>query len=258
MARPLCLALAPFALAVLALPALAGCSKSPAGAARADATDESSSASAPTLPKDASADANADAMAAEAGVDGGAHHILVLRWQVAKTGPANLAKVAVTLRAGAATIPVGELDATNDDPSSGTPKACSLKKTSSTASSFTCGGVPAYNFFTATLKDGTLIVTRTTGVDGEKGSEKNTEVKRVPVTETALRTLAFKPAAAKASRPKCPKGQIASDATGDWRCTQMCTSDAECKAGFFCDLQRDTTPDGRMGAVLESACEEEK
>lgn len=222
-------------------------------------TDAATSSSA--APADAAiADASmmADASIVDAAVDAGGHHILVLRWQVAKTGAANDAKFAVTLRAGSQTIPVGDLDATEDDATSGTPKACSLKKTSSTESSFKCGGVPAYNFLTASLKDGELIITRTTGVDGEKNSEKTKEVKRVPVTEGALRTLAYKPpVSARAAKPKCPTGQIASEATGEWRCTQLCTSDADCKAGFFCDVQRAITPDGRIGAVLDSPCEQE-
>jgi hypothetical protein len=103
--------------------------------------------------------------------------------------------VDVTLVVAGTPHALGQLSAASDD-APGTPKTCTIAKSTETMSEFTCGMTPAYNMYFAELAGSELIVTRVSGVDNEidpEAQEERLEVKRIPVNGTKLTTTPYSP-----------------------------------------------------------------
>lgn len=164
---------------------------------------------------------SASSLAAENGV-------LTLAWRA--TNAAN-AHVAVSVVTAGQTIALGELDATADSEPSGTVESCAMQKGVATSSEFVCGGTPAYNFFTAKLAGGALVITRTTGVDGDPSSEKVVEVARRPTSATTLKSTG---PASKGLWGNCRPGYV--QRKEDSPCLRQCLKGNECKATDKCEL----------------------
>jgi hypothetical protein len=116
-----------------------------------------------------------------------------LAWNVQQAADEN---VNVTLVVAGQEIVIGPLNAGTDDLAPGTPATCSVARSSATVSEFTCGGTPAYNHYVARLEGRELVVTFVAGVDKEiapDATEERREVKRIPVTGTALVTAPYVP-----------------------------------------------------------------
>ncbi len=90
----------------------------------------------------------------------------------------------VSLAINGETTFLGALDATSDDPIEGV--ATCREKASTGSSRLVCGATPAYNFFTVKLQERALVVSKTTGVEGEPSSEKVVEVKRFQMAATTM------------------------------------------------------------------------
>lgn len=160
---------------------------------------------------------------------------LALAWKAVN---AQSPRVVVSIVAGTDTVPVGELDATSDDTPSGTIEACSMKNRGK-ESTFSCGGVPAYNFYTAKIEGGALVVTLTTGVDQDPGSEKVKEIVRRPTTATTLKATG---PASQALYGNCRIGYV--QRTADSPCLHKCIKGTECKGTDVCKLIDITGTDG--------------
>ncbi len=160
---------------------------------------------------------------------------LALSWKAVKSQGTN---VNVSLVAGDQTIPIGELDATSDDAPSGTTEACSMKNKGK-ESVFTCGGTPAYNFYTAKIDGGALVVTLTTGVDQDPGSEKLKEVVRRATVATSLKATG---PASQALYGNCRVGYV--QRTAESPCLHKCIKGTECKGTDACKLIDITGADG--------------
>lgn len=219
----------------VALLLLAACKETPktettaaavdAGAPKASAVTESTSAATPALAAPNDAGANL------ADVGG----VLTIAWKVANAASEN---VTVSLVAGDKTLPIGPLNAAADD-APGTVATCAMKNKGTTASELVCGGTPAYNFYTATIKGGALVVTLTTGVDGEPSSEKVKEVARHPTAATSLKATG--PASA-ALYGNCRAGQV--QRTAESPCLHQCLKGNECKGKDTCQMIAVTGTDG--------------
>jgi hypothetical protein len=178
-----------------------------------------------------------------------------LVWKARKHGEST--KLRITLVADEQPVDLGEMDATSDEASSGTPAACSIaaKESTKTSSRFGCGGTPAYHFYTASLRGGALVVTLTEGVEGERGSEKVKEIKRIPTTAAALEVRPFRPAkpapARDSSAPTCPKGSFAAEGG----CVKECASDADCASPQVCEDIHYIEADGSIGPLLGRGCQ---
>ncbi len=213
--------------------ALVACQDKPSGGGNA-------SASAPSAPADKqapppSAAASAAASPAGSGLAADATGALPLTWKVVNGQNPH---VSVSVVVGDQPIPVGPLDATSDDDPSGTAEACSMKNRGQESSLY-CGGVPAYNFYTAKIESGALVITLTTGVDNEPSSEKIKEVVRRPTTATALKATG---PASKALYGNCRVGYV--QRTADSPCLHKCIKGTECKGTDTCKLIDITGTDG--------------
>ena len=223
---------------VLVFVALA-CSKEPA---KADPTPKNAApaASAVATTNAAPAIASASAGVALAADTNGA---LPLSWKLAN---APNAKVSVSLVAGDQTIPIGSLDATTDD-GPATVEACAMKNTGATESRLACGGTPHYNFYTAKISGGSLVVSLTDGVEQEPGSEKISEVVRKTTNATALKATG---PASKALYGECRPGYVQKGPGQP--CMHQCLKSATvCKATEKCEL---TAVVGTDGPHKVSAC----
>ena len=76
-------------------------------------------------------------------------------------------------------IRLGDISGASDGGygAAGPASTCSMKNAGGT-SSLSCGGTPAYHFYTAKLEGGALVVRLTTGVDNVPALERTTEVLR--------------------------------------------------------------------------------
>ncbi len=167
---------------------------------------------------------------------------LTLAWKVA---PASATDVAASLVVGDQTMSLGRLDAQADDSPAG-PSNCAMKNLSPTSTRLSCGGTPAYNFYTATLNGGSLVVTLTKGVDGDPGSEKTTEILRKPTTATSLHATG---PASPALYGNCRPGFV--QKTADGPCMRQCPKGSECKASETCEM---TAVQGLDGPHKVHAC----
>lgn len=223
-------------LAFVALVSLAACKDPP--------KTETTSAAASATPKAADAGAVEGAPSATPALaapsDGGANladvdGVLTVAWKVANAASEN---VTVSLVAGEKTLPVGPLNAASDD-APGTVATCAMKNKGATTSELSCGGTPAYNFYTASIKGGALVVTLTTGVDGDPASEKVKEVARHPTAATSLKATG---PASKALYGNCRAGQV--QRTADSPCLHQCLKGTECKGKDTCQMIAVTGTDG--------------
>jgi len=213
---------------------LIACQDKPAAGGGGSAPSASATASAPA-PKEATT-ASASATTASAGsLSADASGALLLSWKAVN---AETPRVKVSVVAGDQTIPVGELDATSDDTPSGTIEACSMKNRGKD-SVFSCGGTPAYNFYTAKIEGGALVITLTTGVDQDPGSEKIKEVVRRPTAATSLKATG---PASQALYGNCRVGYV--QRTADSPCLHKCIKGTECKGTDTCKLIDITGTDG--------------
>jgi hypothetical protein len=172
-----------------------------------------------------------------------ANGALALSWKIANAG---YPKVTVSLVAGDQTIPVGTLDATSDSEGDGTISACSMKNTGAT-STLWCGGTPHYNYYTAKISGGSLLVTLTDGVDQDPVPEKVTEVLRRPTMATTLKATG---PASPALYGECRPGYVQKGPGQP--CMHQCLKSATvCKATEKCEL---TSVVGIDGPHKVSAC----
>jgi hypothetical protein len=174
---------------------------------------------------------------------GDASGALALSWKIAN---ADRPWVSVSLVAGDQTIPVGKLEATSDSEGDGTIAACSMKNTGA-SSALWCGGTPHYNYYTAKIAGGSLVVTLTDGVDQEPGSEKVTEVLKRPTTATTLKATG---PASPALYGECRPGYV-QKGPGQPCMHQCLKSPTVCKATEKCEL---TSVVGTDGPHKVSAC----
>ncbi|HRH00743.1 MAG TPA: hypothetical protein PLR99_31090, partial [Polyangiaceae bacterium] len=151
--------------------------------------------------------------------------VLALTW---KLSAGEGERVMVALVAGGETLALGTLFGASDDPPGGV-GSCAMKRTSSLRSTLECGGVPAYNFYTAALQEGALVVTLTTGVDMDPGSERVKVVARRPTTATAIKASG---PASRGLSGNCRPGHV--QRTLESPCLRQCLKGTECKAGEKC------------------------
>lgn len=194
----------------------------PSGTSSAAATSSSSTTQA-TTPSASAAVAPAGGARLPADATGA----LSFAWKVAN---APQEKVTVSAVAGEETIAIGTLHAEADD-APGTIATCAMRNTGGATSKLTCGGTPAYNFYTASITGGALVVTLTTGVDSEPGSEKVVEVLRRPTAATTLRATG---PASPALYGNCRVGSV--QRTPDGPCMRQCLKGNECKGTDKCEL----------------------
>jgi len=184
----------------------------------------------------------------------------VLEWRVL---PSSNARVVVTLQVDGVPYALGPLDATTDDvATSGTPAACSVRRDdpSRPTSTLTCGGTPAFNFLTADLKDGAIVVTKTTGVqEGATPTEvKKVELRRVPSPAATLAVRPFASGPAKKGAAKANANAKAACAANEQsiegECRRECRSKADCNGGQECTPVHDFSG-GKLGPLLGTFCE---
>lgn len=228
-------------LSLLLVLGLIGCQDKAAGGGATSSSAATGTAApaqkqaSPPAPGPGSAAPAAAAGAAGARLAADASGAIALSWKAVNSGSP---KVSVSLVAGDQTIPVGDLDATSDDAPSGTVEACSMKNKGQ-ESVFGCGGTPSYNFYTAKIDGGSLVVTRTTGVEGNPGSEKLEEVVRRATSATSLKATG---PASPALYGNCRTGHV--QRTADSPCLHKCLKGTECKAAEACKLIDITGSDG--------------
>lgn len=222
-------------LAVLTLVALTACKDQPKETPTSNASASTASASTPSS-------ASAAPVASSSALVGDATGALLLAWKGANV-PGE--KVSVNVVAGGETIQLGSLSGASDDGQSGL-ASCAMRAPSPTSSTFGCGATPAYNFYTATLKGGNLVITLTTGVDGESSSEKETEVARRPTTATSLRPSG---PASPALYGNCRPGSVQTSPTA--RCMRQCLKGTECTGTDKCTF---VTVKGTDGDHRVHAC----
>jgi hypothetical protein len=168
---------------------------------------------------------------------GDASGVLALAWKVASVGQPL---VAVSVVVGDQTLALGSLDATADDASSGTVQACNMTSLSPTSTRLSCGGTPAYNFYTAELKGGALVVRLTKGIEGEPASEKTTEAARRVTGATSLRATGPAP---RLLSGNCRRGYV--QRTPEGICMKQCLKGpADCKGKDTCTMISVTGGDG--------------
>src|SRR5213075_2017824 len=90
---------------------------------------------------------------------------------------------------------------------------------------------PAYNFYTAKISGGALVITLTTSVDDVAGSEKVKEVLRRPTTATMLKATG---PASPALFGNCRPGFVQKTAEGV--CMRQCLKVTECKGKDVCTM----------------------
>jgi len=220
-------------LAILLLPACKDADKS--------APTTTSSAAAPANPAAPAEKAVASATTAT-GLAADESGALAMSWKVANAPSEN---VTVSLVVGGETFDLGKLSAASDD-APGTIATCGMKNKGASSSELWCGGTPAYNFLTATLKDGNLVVTRSTGVDGDPGSDKKTELLKKP---TAAKTIKATGPATPALYGNCRAGYVQKTETGP--CMRQCLKGNECKPTEKCEM---TSVKGLDGDHKVHAC----
>lgn len=202
-----------------------------------------SASAAPAQPSvTASAQPSATPAASGSALAADANGALTLAWKGANAGGE---KVTVSVVAANETIPLGTLDGTSDDPQSGL-ASCAMRSPSPTTSTFGCGGTPAYNFYTATLKGGELVISLSTGVDGEPSSEKVKEVARRTTAATSLRPSG---PASPALYGNCRPGSVQTSPTAP--CMRQCLKGTECKGTDKCTF---VTVKGTDGDHRVHAC----
>lgn len=222
-------------LAFVALVLLAACKETPKTEITNDASATAKTADA-AVPEITSAVTPALAAPSDAGANlADVAGVLTIAWKVANAANEG---VTVSLVAGDKTLPVGPLNAAADD-APGTIATCAMKNKGATTSELTCGGTPAYNFYTASIKGGALVVTLTTGVDGEPASEKVKEVARHPTGATSLKATG---PASKALYGNCRAGQV--QRTAESPCLHQCLKGNECKGTDTCQMIAVTGTDG--------------
>ncbi len=167
---------------------------------------------------------------------------LALSWKLAN---APNEYVSVSLVAGDQTFELGKLSAASDD-AHGTVETCAMKNKGTTESRLSCGMTPFYNWYTAKLSGGSLVVTLTTGVYDDVGSEKVKEVLSKPTTATALKVTGPAP---KGISGNCTPGFVQKGP--DKPCMKQCLKGKGCKATEKCEL---TAVEGTDGPHKVSAC----
>jgi len=168
---------------------------------------------------------------------------LVLSWKVANA-PQEM--VIVSLVAGDQTFSLGKLSAASDE-APGTVETCAMKNTGTNDSRLSCGMTPHYNFYTAKISGGALVVSLTDGVDNDPpGSETVTEVLKKPTTATALKATG---PASKALFGNCRAGFVQKGP--DKPCMRQCLKGTGCTATAKCEL---TAVQGTDGPHKVSAC----
>ena len=210
-----------FAVAWLAVASLAGCKDKTEPPAPVDAAATPPSA-APSAP---AADAAPEASAGDGALAGDASGVLALTW---KLSAGEGERVMVALAAGGETLALGGLDGASDDGPGGV-GSCAMKRSSAAQSTLECGAVPAYNFYTAALQKGELVVTLSTGVDMEPGSDRVKVVLRRPTTATALKASG---PASKGLSGNCRPGYV--QRTLESPCLRQCLKGTECRGADKC------------------------
>jgi len=104
-----------------------------------------------------------------------------LVWSVS-AGEGDL--VDVSLAIGDKTVHVGTISGASDDAVA--PLATCSANGGTKTSELHCGGTPEYSYFLASLEGTNLVVTRVSGVEGQK--ERRAEVTRAPVRASSLVT----------------------------------------------------------------------
>lgn len=172
-----------------------------------------------------------------------ANGALPLSWKLANAANES---VTVSLVVGDQTIPVGSLAAASDD-EPGTVNTCAMKNAGTGESRLSCGATPHYNWYTAKISGGALVVTLTDGVDQDPGSEKVTEVVRKTTNATALKATG---PASKALFGECRPGYV-QKGPGQPCMHQCLKGPSICKATEKCEL---TAIVGTDGPHKVSAC----
>lgn len=172
-----------------------------------------------------------------------ANGALPLSWKIAN---APNESVTVSLVAGDQTIPVGTLAAASDD-APGNVDTCAMKNSGTGESRLSCGMTPHYNWYTAKITGGSLVVTLTDGIDQDPGSEKVTEIVRKTTNATALKATG---PASKALFGECRPGYV-QKGPGQPCMHQCLKGPSVCKATEKCEL---TAIVGTDGPHKVSAC----
>lgn len=229
----------PCALLTVAL-ALSACKdKEPEKAPEPPKPTASAAPSAPTASAAPSAAVSSSASAAAAEgepLPADASGALAGSWKIV---PGAYPKMTVSLVVGDKNVPLPALDATSDGPEDGKVAACAMRGSSATVSKLECGGTPHYNYFTAKLAGGALVVTLTDGVDESPGSEKVTVVAKRPTTATTLKLTG---PASPALHGNCRAGFV--QKTLESPCLHQCLKGTGCKPTEKCELTAVTGTDG--------------
>lgn len=168
---------------------------------------------------------------------------LPIQWKIANAPNEN---VTVSIVAGDQTIPLGKLAAASDD-GPGTVDTCAMKNTGTGESRLSCGMTPHYNWYTAKISKGELVVTLTDGVDQDPGSEKVSEVVKKTTNATVLKATG---PASKALFGECRPGYV-QKGPGQPCMHQCLKGPSVCKATEKCEL---TAIVGTDGPHKVSAC----
>jgi len=232
-------------LSLLSLVLVAACSKSEE-ASKADTTPKNAGSAAATISSAGAAASAAPATSAGAtALAADANGALPLAWKLANM-PNE--RVAVSIVVGEQTIPLGSLDAMSDD-APGTVATCSMKNAGTTSSKLECGATPHFNFYTAKISGGALVVTLTDGVDvgpSPDSTQGVSEVLRRATTATTLKATGPAPAGLYGN---CRPGWVQKGA--DQPCMRQCLKGTECKGQDTCQM---VTVKGTDGDHKVHAC----
>ncbi len=160
---------------------------------------------------------------------------LPIQWKVRRTKD----KAVVYLLVGKEVVTAGPIGTGNDAAQPQAPKVTSP----SPQRSEIAGAVEGAPWYSATLKDGALVVERQ---DPETGKAKT--IASIATTATELTVKPFKMPVVKP--PACPQGTFLGP---DDECLKECASDADCAKDQKCELVRDFS-EGRLGPVVGSTC----
>lgn len=231
------------ALSIFAVAGAVACNDKPPASDKPAAKDSPPAASVTTNAAPPASAAGSVTAPAGTALAADANGALPVSWKIANA-PNEM--VTVSLVSGDHTIPLGTLSAASDD-APGTVDTCAMKDTGTRESRLSCGMTPHYNWYTAKIAGGSLVVSLTDGVDQDPSSEKVTEVARRPTTATSLKATG---PASKALFGECRPGYV-QKGPGQPCMHQCLKGPAACKASEKCEL---TAVVGTDGPHKVSAC----
>jgi len=160
---------------------------------------------------------------------------LPIQWKVKATKTSD---VKMFLVVGTEVHSVGPLSAADDSGHAVAPKVSAASATRSEIA----GPIEAAPWYSATLKDGALLIER------HDPAGSSSAIKSIPTTASSLQVKPFHMPKPKA--PTCDKGSFLGN---DNECLKECSADTDCAKDEVCEQVHDFS-EGRIGPVLGSGC----